>query len=246
MGHPPARDQRAADVHRRSHPLHRRQGPARPAEAGGLPVALPCGLPDRGGRGQGQLPARGRRPATGQGVRRDPAPEVRLRDQRHRDHRVRLHHRHRTHRYGVPRARGPVAPPALRRGDRRRRCRPKAAHSHVARPRAAASLLPGDRRQPGDPGRPAGASANPAHTLHGLREDRDRLPDLLETLVRALEPHGRCPPAQDPVPCGPQRAGGRPHGQGLQPVRRRAAQDLRNGGQEPRHVLRHLPGDRSR
>ena len=31
---------------------------------------------------------------------------------RHRDHRVRLHHRHRTHRHRLPRTRGPMASPA--------------------------------------------------------------------------------------------------------------------------------------
>ena len=65
----------------------------KPPKRRGLPAALHARFPPRRRRGQGRLENRRRWPAAGQGIRRDPRPEVRLRDQRPRDHRVRLLHR---------------------------------------------------------------------------------------------------------------------------------------------------------
>jgi type I restriction enzyme R subunit len=49
-------------------------------------------------------------------------------------------------------------------------------------------LLPGDRDQPGRPGRAPGEEARPSHDGHGHGEDRGGLPGVLEALVLALEP----------------------------------------------------------
>ena len=79
----------------------------------------------------------------------------------------------------------------------------------------------------------AGTPPDPAYPLHRRRQDRGRLPGVLEAVERALEPHGPPAQAEDPVPGRPQRAGGRSDGQGFQAIRRRASQDLRRRGQEP-------------
>ena len=50
---------------------------------------------------------------------------------------------------------------------------------------------------------------DPAHALHRLREDRGRVPGVLEAVERALEPHRPATQTEDPVPGRPQRAGGR-------------------------------------
>ena len=119
------------------------------------------------------------------------------------------------------------------------------AHALQPRRRQGRALLPGDRHQPrrrGDPQRPA---PPPAHHGHRHRQDRRRLPDLLEALERPLEPHRRAPPAPHPLPRRPQHPGGPPQGRHLRRLRRRPLQDRgRRGGQEPRDVLRHLPGPR--
>ena len=63
----------------------------------------------------------------------------------------------------------------------------------------------------------------------------------------ALDRQAHPPAAENPLSVRPQLPGGRSHGQGLQPVRRGAAQNHRRASHhQPRHVLRHLPGHRRR
>ena len=61
------------------------------------------------------------------------------------------------------------------------------------RRRQGRALLPADRHQPRRRGHPQGQTARAAHAGDRHRQDRCRLPDLLEALERALEPHGRTP-----------------------------------------------------
>ena len=79
------------------------------------------------------------------------------------------------------------------------------------------ALLPGDRHQPRRPSDPARQEARPAHHGDRHRQDRCRLPDLLEALEHALEPHRRAPPAEDSLPGRPEHPDRRPEGQDLSP-----------------------------
>ncbi len=63
----------------------RQPDPQTQAEASRLPAAAHPRLPHRDRRGQGQVQNGGRGLAAGQGLRRDPGPEVRLRHQRPRN-----------------------------------------------------------------------------------------------------------------------------------------------------------------
>jgi len=65
--------------------------------------------------------------------------------------------------------------------------------------------LPGDRHQPQPAGDPPGAKAHPPVHGHRDRQDRGRLPDLLEALDRALDPRRHGPQAPHPLPGRPQR-----------------------------------------
>ena len=80
---------RTEDIHRRQDRCDREGDQRRPQKRADS-AALHPRLFDRGGGGQGQLPDRTRSAATGQRLRRDPGPEVRLLDERARDHGVRL------------------------------------------------------------------------------------------------------------------------------------------------------------
>ena len=102
----------------------------KPPEARGLPAPLHARLPARRRRGQGRVQDGRRRPAAGQGVRRDARPEVRLRHQRPRDHRVRLLHRaSRRDVDDYPDARRTLAALPRRRADLHRRSRRPTAHA---------------------------------------------------------------------------------------------------------------------
>ena len=89
-----------------------------------------------------------------------------------------------------------------------------------------------------------GRSARAAHDGDRHRQDRGRLPDLLEAVERPLEPHGRVPRKPRILFLADRNfLVDDPEGQDLRALRRRPAQDRRRrGDQEPRDVLRHLPG----
>ena len=62
---------------------------------------------------------------------------------------------------------------------------------------------------------PAWAAAHTGHAGDGHGQDLHRFPDLLEALEQPLEPHGRVPASQDPVPRRSQHPGrNRPRWQG--------------------------------
>ncbi len=66
---------------------------------------------------------------------------------------------------------------------------------------------------------PAVAAALLLNLWHGHRQDGRGLPNLLETLVVAVEPHRRTPAATDSVPGRPQHPDRRSDGEDVRPVR---------------------------
>ena len=114
---------------------------------------------------------------------------------------------------------------------------PRGQRAHPATTRTSRSTAPTEAILKGERARAADAR-------DGHRQDHRRVPDLLEAVVGRLEPHGRDPQAAHPLPGGSQHPRRRPEGQDLRPVRRRRHKIEGRGEQEPRDVLRHLPGHR--
>ena len=180
----------AAHVHRRAHHRRRPEGAPPSRQARRLHPPLHPRHRHRRRRGQARVQDARRRPAAGQGLRRDPRPQVRLRHQRPRHRRVRLHHRPRDRAQRLPHARRPLAAPegkraALRRGRRHPldarlppSRKPPRYYQEIAINRAVQAILKGQKRVL-------------LTMATGTGKTVRRLPDLLEALDRALEPHGR-------------------------------------------------------
>src|SRR6266511_2248115 len=165
LGDRAALDRRAAHGHRWAHRAVGQGVHPPAAQARRLPVALHARLPFGGHRGQGRLQAGVRRHPAGEGLRDDAGAQLRVRDQRARDRRVRLPHRPRAEPDRLSGARRPLGPlpgggPTERSPGR------SVARALQPRGRQGRALLPADRDQPGgggDPDRPAPRAGDNGH-----------------------------------------------------------------------------------
>lgn len=206
LGHGSARAARAASDHRRPHHSGGQTLQAQGAEEGRLPAWLSPRPTYCGCRGQGRREACRWRLAASQRVRRAARPQVRIRHQRPRNRRVRLHHGRGDEARRLPGAHRPLA--TLLSGHRHRHAGDRGAPADALlfeRRHARASLLPDHRHQPCRRGNPCRSAAAASHDGHRHRQDDNRISDLLDTLVLTLEPEGRAPSTQDIVPRRPQR-----------------------------------------
>ena len=107
------------------------------------------------------------------------------------------------------------------------------------------ALLPGHRDQPGHEAILKGSAASCSRWRPARARPSSRSRSAGSSGRRAGTAPAS-PQAAHPLPRRPQRPRRRPEGQDLRAVRRRAPQDRGRRREEPRDVLRDLPGDRRR
>ena len=166
-----------------------------------------------------------RRPAAGQGLRRDPRPQVRLLDQRPRHRRVRLLDRPGTELDDFP------APDELwARWLEREKLDPERGERLLTpanhEPGQDAALLPGDRHQP-QRRRPSSRASSASCSPWPRAPARPSSPSRSAgSSGRPLErPRRGESPAAHPLPGRPQHPDRRPQGQDVRALRRRPLQD---------------------